>query len=258
MKKTPSILLARRVLTAAAIVALTLGLNAPQGRAADGFSGAQKTEIETVVHDYLLKNPQVLVDALNAYQKQQKDADARSFSDKVGGYKDFLTSASSPAAGNAKGDVTVVEFFDYNCGYCKHALDDVTKLVDDDKNVRVVFKDYPILAPSSTEAAKYALASQKQGKYYEFHQKLMHYPGEKNEQAFRSIAKDLGLDFDKLKKDADSDEISAVLEKNKQAAHDLGIDGTPAFIFNDTLIPGYIDVNTMKEMVGKARAKKNG
>jgi protein-disulfide isomerase len=260
MKTAPRTSLARRAVTiagAAAFAACVLGVAMPQGRAADAFNADQRREMETVIHDYLMKNPQVVIDALNAYQAQQRDQASKKFSDSVGKYKDFLTGADAPSAGNPKGDVTVVEFFDYNCGYCKHAVDDVVKLVDQDKNVRVVFKDYPILAPSSDDAARYALAAQRQGKYYEFHQKLMKYPGPRDENGFRSVAKDVGLDFDKLKKDADSPEIKAEIEKNKEIGRDLGIDGTPAFIFGTELVPGYISVDTMKQMVNDARKKKS-
>ena len=220
------------------------------------FSSDQKGQIETVVHDYLLKNPKVLVEALEKYQTDMKDAQAGQFKDKVGKYKDFLTSKDAPSAGNPNGDVTMTEFFDYNCGYCKHAVDDVKALIDSDKKVRVVFIDFPILSESSGDAARYALAAQKQGKYYEYHLKLMKYPGEKNETAYRSIAKDLNLDWDKLQKDANSDEIKQKIMKNMEVARDLNISGTPGFIVGDQLVPGYMGVENMKQLVADARNKK--
>ena len=224
-------------------------------RAAD-FTDAQKSQIDTVIHDYLMKNPKVMIESLEKYQSDQKDAEAGKFKDKVGQYKTFLTAKDAPFAGNPNGNVTMTEFFDYNCGYCKHAVDDVKNLLDQDKNVRVVFIDFPILSESSGDAARYALAAQKQGKYYDYHLKLMKYPGEKNEAAYRSIAKDLNLDWDKLAKDADSDAVKATIGKNMEVARDLGINGTPAFIVGDQLIPGYIGVQNMKELVADARKKK--
>jgi protein-disulfide isomerase len=226
-------------------------------RAADDFTPGQKLQMETVIHDYLMKNPQVLIDALNAYQDHQQEAANRKFKDKVGDYKGFLTSADAPYAGNPKGDVTIVEFFDYNCGYCKHAVGDVKKLIDGDKNVKVIFKDFPILAPSSNDAARFALASNKQGKYFDFYQALMAYPGEKNEDAYQKIAKDLNLDWDKLKSDADSSDVRNAVEKNLEVGRELGINGTPAFIFDNELVPGYIGVQNMQQMVAKVR-KQNG
>ncbi len=225
--------------------------------AADDLSAAQKSQVETVIHDYILKNPHVLVEALQSYQSQQGEQDAKAFKEKVGEYREFLTDASSPSAGNPKGDVTVVEFFDYNCGYCKHAVDDVQKLIGEDKNVRIVFKDYPILSESSGDAARFALAAGKQGKYWDFHQKLMKSGASKNQTTFEAIAKELNLDYPTMEKDANSKEIRAIIEKNTQVARSLSIQGTPAFIVGDTLIPGYIDADALKSLVDKAREGKN-
>lgn len=235
---------------AAGALCLTVGKPA---LAADTFNPAQKKEIETVVRSYLLENPEVLMEALNNYQAKAQENAGKAFKQKLGNYRDFLTSSSSPYAGNPKGDVTLIEFFDYNCGYCKHAVDDVNKLIEEDKNVKIIFKDYPILSESSNEASRYALASQKQGKYFEFHQKLMKYSGPKNEASYKEISDQLGLDFEKLKKDADSKEVREVIEKNISAAHNLGINGTPAFIFGDKLIPGYMGIDDMKQMVSAQR-----
>lgn len=248
-----------RILSTVALTAVMAGglWLAAEGRAnaADKLSEGQKTEIQALIKEYLVKNPEVVIEALTAYQnKEQADA-GKAFKEKYSQHKDFLTSSSAPFAGNPKGKVTVVEFFDYNCGYCHRAVEDVTKLIEADKDVKVIFHDYPILSESSGEASRYALASQKQDKYFEFHQKLMKYSGQKNEDAYKKIATELGLDFDKLKKDADSKEVREALEKNTEVARDLGINGTPAFIFNDNLVPGYIGVDDMKRMVENQRKK---
>ncbi len=241
----------------ALLAAGTFALSLPHhADAADAFNAAQKTEIETVIRDYLMKNPQVLVEALQEYQNRQGELQAEAAKGKIKEYESFLHDPSAPSTGNPKGDVTVVEFFDYNCGYCKHAIDDVQKLIDGDKNVRIVFRDYPILSEASNTASRYALAAGKQGKYWEFHQKLMKFAGEKNDTTYEGLAKDLGLDYAKLKQDAESKEIREMLEKNIEVARAMSIQGTPAFVIGDTLVPGYVDADAMKDLVTKAREGK--
>lgn len=249
-----TIVLAGAVAACAAIYAAAGG-NRP-AVAEDAFTPAQKEAIGPVIRDYLVKNPEVIVEALTEYQKNQADIEAKQFTERLSKHKTFLTDGGAPFAGNPKGDVTVVEFFDYNCGYCKKAVDDVVKLVEEDKNVKVVFHEMPILSPASQDAARWALAAHKQGKYFEYHVALMKGAAARGVQSLESAAKDMGLDVEKMKKDADSKEVRDMVEQSVGAARDLGIRGTPAFIIGDMLAPGYMGLDAMKEAIARAREGK--
>jgi protein-disulfide isomerase len=165
-------------------------------------------------------------------------------------YKDQLTSRDTPSGGNPNGRKVIVEFFDYNCGYCKHAVDDVINTVKGDGDVKVYFKDMPILAATSREAAQWALAAGKQGKYYEFHVALMKSPLPREKDTYKKIASDLNLDVAKLEKDAETDAtIKDEIEKNLELARNIGISGTPHFIINGVSYGGYIGGEMMKKAV---------
>jgi protein-disulfide isomerase len=161
---------------------------------------------------------------------------------------------AAPVAGNPKGDVTIVEFMDYNCGYCKRSLPDVMKLVESDKNLRVVIKEFPILGPTSITASRAALAAGKQGKYKELHVALMSHKGALSDEAIFELAKSAGLDVDKLKADMEDKTIAARIEQNHQLASMLGIDGTPAFVIDQQLIPGALGYEALAAAIGDVRA----
>ena len=198
--------------------------------------------VERTVRDYLTKNPEVLVEMTNELDKRQaaeKEAQqTKTISDNADA---IFRSPVSHVAGNPNGDVSVVEFFDYNCPFCRHALHDVVKLIDDDGKVRLVLKELPILSDDSVAAAKLALASNKQGKYFEMHQKLLSEPGKADKAKALRIAKDLGLDVDQLQKDADDPDIKKALDEAKDLAQKLGLQGTPMFLIGDRTISGAPD-----------------
>jgi len=201
-----------------------------------------------------MNNGEVVLDSVNKYQgelveKEREEANkkAESFIEELKTRDDLAT------AGNPKGDITVVEFFDYNCGYCTRALNEIETLLESDKNVRVVFMDMPILGPPSLEASKWSLAAQNQGKYWEYHRAIMNHKGQKNVSALKKIAKDLDLDVDQLEKDKDSKKIADMLEKNIADAQALNIRGTPGFIIDGEISPGYIPVAEMKRIIANAR-----
>jgi len=235
----------------AALAAMFFASQSPN--AAEGMN---KEEIEKIVREYLTANPQVVVEALEAYQANQEDIEAKRFKDTISGVKGELYEGDLPFAGNPKGDVTVVEFFDYNCGYCKRAVTDIKKVIDNDPNVKFVFREMPILSEASGIAARYAFAAHKQGKYFDYHQALMKFPGNKDKENLEKIGKEIGLDVEKLSKDAESAEVRAEIEKSTALSRKLGIRGTPAFIFGNTLAPGYIPYEGMVEMIAKARDDK--
>jgi len=237
--------------------AVILALGVTQAHAADDFTAAQKEALGTIIDDYIMKNPEVLINALNSYQQKQAEAEQAKRREGLVTKKAEIYAATTPFGGNAKGDVTIVEFFDYNCGYCHKALEDVKRLIDSDKNVKVLLKDMPILGESSMEISRWALAAQKQGKYYEYHVALMTSQEQKTPETLEKIAKSVGLDTVKLRKDATEDKsIQAQLDANIALAQSLGIGGTPAFIIGDDLVPGFMGYDNMVAAIKAVREKK--
>jgi protein-disulfide isomerase len=221
-----------------------------------GFSPEQVEGIEHIVRQYLLENPQVLVDALTAYQQRQRVAEEERQQQAVVAHRAALNEdPSTPVLGNPAGDVVIVEFFDYRCGYCRRVVRDLRDVVEKDGKVRLVMKEFPILGPASIQAARAALASVKQGKYEAYHYALMTQPGDMSDPHLMEVAKMVGLDVDQLKTDMESDEIEAMIRRNHALAEALSIGGTPAFVFGDTLVPGAIDAETMRRLIAEARAK---
>ncbi len=241
----------------AGIAGVFLLSQSPQSNAQDAaFSAAQKDAMGGIIKDYLMENPQVIFDAIEAHREneeiRQQEQAANAIKDNIA----KLTAADAPAYGAsaADADVTIVEFFDYNCGYCKRVLPDIAAITKDDKKVRFVFKEMPILGPTSLSAAKWALAAKEQGKYFEYHSALMEHRGPKEEKNLEKLAEGLGLDVEKMKADANSDAIQALIDADVALARTIGINGTPAFIVGETLYPGYIGEDGMKDAVKEARA----
>ncbi|MCD8497373.1 MAG: DsbA family protein [Alphaproteobacteria bacterium] len=214
-----------------------------------------KDDVKAIIAEYLQENPKVVIDALEAYRVQEEKRQEAEASSKLKQFKPYFTAADRPSAGASadKAKITIVEFFDYNCGYCKRALPDVVSAISENDDVRVVFQEMPILSPLSQNAAKWAEAAHFQGKYFEFHKGLMEFQGNKTEDALSDIAKKAGLDVAKLKKDAESKEVQENIEKSMAAAREIGIQGTPAFIVGDTLYRGYIGEDGMRQAIEEAR-----
>lgn len=239
--------LSSRAMTGGALAALALvaitgivsGMPGPATAQDRTFTDADKAAIGAIIKDYLLANPELLVEAQQALESKMEKQQAeklKTFVEKNA--RDIYRHPAAPVAGNVDGDITVVEFFDYNCGYCKRGTPEVAKLIETDKKVRVVFHDLPILSKGSEEAAKYALAAHRQGKYWEFHLALMNNRGQNNEASALKAAADLGLDVEKLKADAKSPEVAAELARSETLAKEMGINGTPHFLVGDKSIPG--------------------
>lgn len=234
---------------------LALSIAPGYSLAADaGLSDIQKSEVRQVVKEYLRENPELVVEALQSFQQKQQEQSLNAAKEKITQYQAQLTAKDLPGAGNPQGDVTVIEFFDYNCGYCKKAIEDIKHVLENDKNVRFVFFDMPILGPSSTEAAKWAHAAHAQGKYFEFHTALMEHKGGLEEDVLADIAKKVGMDVEKAKKDAADPALEANLQKGIQMGHDIGVNGTPGFIIGDQLYPGYLGVDGLSTAIKDARA----
>jgi protein-disulfide isomerase len=221
-------------------------------------AGLDEKTITDVVHNYLTKNPEILVEMTNELDKRQQAEQAEQQQKVISENADAIfRSPLAHVAGNPNGDVTVVEFFDYNCGFCRRALPDVVKLIDNDDKVRVVFKELPIFGEESESAAKAALAAAKQGKYFEMHQKLFTEPGKADKDKALKIAQELGLDVPQLEKDMEDPSIQQALDEAKQLAQKLGLQGTPLYLIGDRMIPGAPDdlYDQLTAKIADVRAK---
>ncbi|MBI1301297.1 MAG: thioredoxin domain-containing protein [Alphaproteobacteria bacterium] len=220
---------------------------------AQSFSAEQKKELEELFKEFLADNPESILKSVDDYRAEQERKSQQSAKDSLKEYKDHFKDNSLPMAGNPSGDVTVVEFFDYNCGYCRKAFEDLNNLINEDKNLRVVFQELPILSPSSKTMAEIALAANMQGKYFEMHRALMDYRGSQTADEYYKLAQNLGLDVEKLKTDSQSAEVQDHLKKTMDIASAVGIRGTPGFIIGDEIYPGYIGMDGLKSAIKKAR-----
>ena len=229
--------------------------------AAQSISDAQRGEIERIIRDYLIKNPEVLQDAIAELEKRQAKADAEKHKVAVKENAETLfNSTRHVVIGNPKGDVNFVEFFDYNCGYCKRALDDMMALMKADPKVRVVLKEFPVLGAGSMEAARIGVAVRMQDKtgkkYLEFHQKLLTGRGQIDRARALAAAKDVGLDVARIERDLGGDEVRVSIEESFQLAEKLGLNGTPSYVIGDDVIVGAVGLATLKEKVNNARCGK--
>lgn len=226
---------------------------------AEGFTPEQKKELEVLFKEYIQNNPEAIMESVQAYQIKEEERRKKGAEANLKEYKDkLIANPELPFAGNPNADVTVVEFFDYNCGYCKKAFEDVSKLLSEDSNIKVVFIDMPILSEQSRVMAKLGMAARSQGKYFEAHKALMEYRGSLSEEGFLNAMKDAGVDIEKVKAEKDSPEIDAALNRYVKIATDLDIRGTPGFIVGDSIMPGYVGLDAMKKEIETARqaAKK--
>jgi protein-disulfide isomerase len=245
----------RRVLAMTFALPLLAAAPLSAAYAQDTFSAAQKEELGKIIDAYIMDHPDVIMRAVEKDRANQAAKQAENAAKVAAGMKERIKNDDLiPVIGNKDGDVLIVEFFDYNCGYCKKALPTLQKLVKDDPKVAVAFVEFPILSPASNDAAAYALAASKQGKYWEYHQKLMELTEQKTVDVLKKVGTDLGLDVAKLEADAKSDAIKKELEDHKKLGQEAGINGTPAFFVNSSFTPGYLDDAAMKAAIERARA----
>lgn len=228
---------------------------------AQEFSKTQKGEIEKIIKDYLTANPELLEEMSAELQKRQAVAEAAKH--KAAVEKNADTIFKSPRGvviGNQNGDVNFVEFFDYNCGYCKKAMADMLDLMRTDQKLRVVLKEFPVLGPGSMEAAQVAVAVRMQDptgkKYFDFHQKLLGGRGQADKARALAAAKEAGLDMAKLEKDLASPEVKATLEENFKIAEDMGLNGTPSYVIGKDVVIGAVGLEGLSKKVSEARCGK--
>lgn len=213
-----------------------------------------RDQMQELVLETIRENPEIVMEALQTLQEREEAAKADQAQAVLSANRAALEQdPNAPVLGNPDGDVTVVEFFDYNCGYCRRVFDDVHALIESDPNVRVVMREWPILGEESVYAARASLASRAQGKYVEFHNALMENEGRANEASIMRIADELGMDAEQLKRDMDAPEVAAHIQTSMQLTRALNLNGTPAFVFGEQLVPGAIDLEQMQELVAQAR-----
>lgn len=256
----------KKILLSATVALLSLSMSTTKALSAEApttktlsaetsaVKALSKTEIEQVIHDYIMAHPETIMESVDQFQKKAQES---RFGDAVEKNKDALfKDTASPEIGNPKGDVTVVEFFDYNCHYCKDALPQIKKMLEKDKNVRVIFKDFPILGPTSETASKWALAAHKQSKYFEFHKVLMENKQPISDEVLEKLAKDVGLDLDKAKKAVEGTDVLIQIEKNRSLATNMGLSGTPAFVIGTEIVPGGMPADVLLKKIADQRKTK--
>jgi protein-disulfide isomerase len=238
------------------LAALVILIPSTPSNATDDFNESQRKEIDKIVQSFILENPQIILESVRRMQAQAEESKTTLVKQNLVTYHEkLINDPNSPTTGNPKGDVTIVEFFDYRCGYCKRVLPTMLKVVKEDGNVRIVYKEFPILGDESIFASRASLAAWRLApkKYEAFHTALMESKGRFSEFKIRSIASNLTIDGDALIKEMKSEDIEFNLKENHVLAQTLGISGTPAFIVGEKLVPGAIDMDTLKGLIKEAR-----
>jgi protein-disulfide isomerase len=221
-------------------------------QAEDLLQGGSKAEIEGIVREYILRHPEVLMESVRAYQEREHlEAQRRSKDAIAMKRRELFDDAASPVAGSANADIAIVQFFDYKCGYCRRVSPIVAKLLEEHKNVRMIYKELPILGPESHLAARAALAAAKQGAYLRFHQELLSLNGPITPAVIEETGKKLQLDVAKLKADIGSKYIEALIIENQRLASAIGIQSTPSFVIGDELVSGALDRSRFEELIAK-------
>jgi protein-disulfide isomerase len=242
--------LARACLTVGIVLLASAPARAEQAKAVD----LPVEQIERIVREYLMREPEVIYDALEELQRRQAvAAAARQRAAIAENQSELMDDPASPVGGNPKGDVTLVEFFDYRCAYCRRVVSSMQALLAEDRGLRVVFKELPVLGPDSVRAARAALASRRQDGYVPFHFALMT-SDDLSLEGIRAAAEAVGLDSDQLEADMNAPEVMTAIEANYALANELGIEGTPAFVIGDQLIPGAVDKARLEQLIDEARA----
>jgi protein-disulfide isomerase len=236
----------------ASLLAATALLTAPAS--AQTFSDDQRQQIEGIIKDYLMKHPELIQDVMSELDKKQQEADAAKATATI---KDnnatLFNSPHQVVLGNPQGKIQVVEFFDYNCGFCKRALPDMMSLLKDNPDIKFVLKEFPVLGEGSVEAAHVAVAARMQDptgkKYIDFHQKLLGGRGPADKARALAVAKDVGFDMTRLEKDMNSDEVKTTIDEDMKLADALGVNGTPSYVIGDELVVGAVGLDALKEKI---------
>jgi protein-disulfide isomerase len=240
---------------------LALAVFGAPAASAQSFTDAQRGDIEMIVKNYLIAHPEVLEEAMSELNKRQAAAEAEKHEASITQNAEAIfNSPRGVTLGNKDGDVTFVEFFDYNCGYCKRAMSDMLDLLKSDPKLKVVLKEFPVLSQGSVEAAQVAVAARMQDptgkKYLDFHQKLLGGRGPADKARAMAAAKDAGFDTAKLEKDMASPEAKATIEENFKLAEAMGMNGTPSYVIGKQIVVGAVGLEGLKEKISTARCGK--
>jgi protein-disulfide isomerase len=247
----------RALLSAVLLLAPTLLAPTVPALAADpGFTPAQRQEIIEIVRQALKSDPSILRDAVGTLQADDQARDQADQKARIAANQKALTANfSDPVAGNPNGDVTLVEFYDPRCPYCRKMLPSLASMIQKDPGLRIVYKDIPVLGPASTMEARAILAAKMQGGYSKMQEALMRDPAQPSDQLIRDTARTLGLDPAKLVADMNSPSVTAQIEANLTLARTLKVDGTPAWVIGQTLVPGAVDEGTLEALIADKRRK---
>jgi len=249
-----SVRLAALRAAAALLVLAGLGLGAAGAAEDQPFDESQIDTIEGIIRSYLRNNPEVIIDALRAYDQEQERLAAATQRQRLAERRQELErSPGDFVGGNPDGDVSVVEFFDYRCPYCKRVMPQLLELRQTDVGLRFVYKEFPILGPDSMIAARAAIAARAQGKYEPLHDALMSSRGQLSEAAVLQVAAEVGLDVERLLKDMNAPEVNDIIARNYALAQALGITGTPSFVIGDNVVRGAVSGAELKRRVAEAR-----
>lgn len=236
------------ILTVAALTSATLLPAAAQEMTPE--------EVKRLALEAIRENPEIVMEAVGILQEREAEAAAAAAAETLSSRRDVLErDENAPVLGNPDGDVTVVEFMDYNCGFCKRVAPEVAALMEQDGNVRVVYREWPILGEGSVFAARAALAAREQGLYEEMHGALMSSRGRLDEASVMGIAAEVGLDPEQLRADMEAPEVTAHIEQSFSLAQSLGFSGTPSFVIGDQMAPGFVEAERLQELVDAARAE---
>lgn len=233
------------------------GWGGPRPAQAAELPAAQRAEIEKIVREYLLKNPETIVEALQAYEAQQHAASEKASAAAIVPLRQELErDPAAPVAGNPKGGTTIVEFFDYRCGYCKRMVPTIQSLLKSDGDIRYVFREFPILGPESVTASKAALAVWKLSpeKYFPFHIALMESRGALTEARVFELAQAQGIELQRLRTAMADSAIEEHLRRTAELARKINVNGTPAFVIGGRLVPGAVELDQLKELIAAGRA----
>lgn len=233
---------------------MVIGLSS-NALAQDEFTPKQREEIEKMIRSYILENPEIIPEAIEVLQQREEQRRLALIGE---GLYDGL---GSVVVGNPEGSATIVEFFDYRCPYCRRGWANIKRLIEEDKDLRVVFRQFPVKDKAgetiSKDAAIMAMAAHRQGKYLEFHDAVFTNPTVLNQDRLESIAKSLKLDMDKLEEDMDELRLSGALQRNMAIARTLGLTGTPTYIVGDSILQGLAPYDTLKAMLNEQRMASN-
>jgi len=243
------------------LVLVTVSIAALSSSAFAAEKALTKSDVQDIVKETILDNPEMIMQALEKMRAKKMEEQKKTAKEGLTTYKaDIYDDKNVPTAGASEkdADVVLVEFFDYHCGYCKKFLPEVSKLISEDKKVRVRFIDFPILSEDSALAAKAAIAVNRinKAKYFEYHSVLMNTAGKFDEKALMDMAEKIGIKPEKLKAEMEKPEVQEQLDKNRKLAGNLGISGTPGIIVGDSVVPGALGYEELKKLVEKARAEK--